>query len=607
MNIRVPIAAPAMERWCEDNAAFIDVALDWVAARAAGQDGTAARMAMATLRADLRAALMPTALDQLSDRLGLSAFDEDALLLALAPDLDGGIAAAYAALSGRSGSSGLTVLLLARLLFGGERLPLGALARLATTAPLLWFALVHIDEGAPLSVAGLGLPALVRGRLCGEIVDPAGALGATRLPLVAMPERLERLADTLALHGEGLAIQLVGPAHSGRAALAAAVAQRLGRSAWTIPTGVDAATVRRELVLGEALGVFGAPVVGLATPMVVLATVPQGELAVVRLPPLNPDERFALWSDARPGLPGGEVLALGEQFALGPEAIAALDAGDDEVWAAARALAAPQLEGLATRIVPRRRLDDMVLADETRAQLMALVAQARHRGQVLGDWGYRRLLGAATGCAVLFAGPSGVGKTMAAEAVAEALGLDLWVVDLAQVTSKFIGETEKNLRALFDAAEAGGALLFFDEADALFGKRSEVKDAHDRYANQEVSYLLQRMEQHPGMAILATNLKGNLDTAFLRRLRMMVDFALPDAAARADLWRRALPEAMPQQGVDIARLARLELAGGAIMTIASNAAFAAAARGGPLAMGDLMAAAMAEFRKLDRDLAELVW
>jgi SpoVK/Ycf46/Vps4 family AAA+-type ATPase len=203
--------------------------------------------------------------------------------------------------------------------------------------------------------------------------------------------------------------------------------------------------------------------------------------------------------------------------------------------------------------------------------------------------------------AALFAGPSGVGKTMAADVIARDLRLDLYRIDLAGVISKYIGETEKNLKKVFDAAEAGGAVLFFDEADALFGKRSEVKDSHDRYANIEVSYLLQRMESYTGLAILATNLKGHLDPAFLRRLRYVVDFPFPDAELRRRLWARAFPPEAPAERLDLDALARLEIAGGSITVIAVNAAFLAAAERRPIGLEHVARAARAEFRKLDRE------
>jgi SpoVK/Ycf46/Vps4 family AAA+-type ATPase len=184
------------------------------------------------------------------------------------------------------------------------------------------------------------------------------------------------------------------------------------------------------------------------------------------------------------------------------------------------------------------------------------------------------------------------------------LRLDLYRIDLSQVVSKYIGETEKNLRRVFDAAEEGGAVLLFDEADALFGKRSEVKDSHDRYANIEVSYLLQRMEAYRGLAILTTNLKAALDTAFLRRLRFVVQFPFPDAAQRAEIWRRIFPRQTPTAGLEITKLARLNVAGGNIRNIALQAAFLAADGDQPVTMAHLLRAARSEYDKLEKPLTE---
>src|SRR5206468_1643826 len=199
------------------------------------------------------------------------------------------------------------------------------------------------------------------------------------------------------------------------------------------------------------------------------------------------------------------------------------------------------------------------------------------------------------------------GKTKAAEVLAGELDLDLYRIDLSAVVSKYIGETEKNLRRVFDAAEEGGAILLFDEADALFGKRSEVKDSHDRYANIEVSYLLQRMEAHRGLSILTTNLKSALDTAFLRRLRFVIEFPFPDCAQREGIWRRAFPPATPTEALDHAVLARLDVAGGSIRNIALGAAFLAADAGEPVRMRHVLRAAESEYQKLEKPFAALGW
>jgi SpoVK/Ycf46/Vps4 family AAA+-type ATPase len=206
---------------------------------------------------------------------------------------------------------------------------------------------------------------------------------------------------------------------------------------------------------------------------------------------------------------------------------------------------------------------------------------------------------------VLFHGPSGTGKTLAAEVLAAELGLDLYRIDLSQVVDKYIGETEKNLRRLFDAADAGGAVLLFDEADALFGRRSEVKDSHDRHANIEVGYLLQRLESYRGLAILTTNLRDALDGAFLRRLRFVVEFPFPDAAQRRELWRRTFPPGTPTEGLDWERLARLGVAGGHIRNIALGAAFLAADANEPVRMAHVQRAARAEYTKLKKPCTEL--
>jgi SpoVK/Ycf46/Vps4 family AAA+-type ATPase len=223
---------------------------------------------------------------------------------------------------------------------------------------------------------------------------------------------------------------------------------------------------------------------------------------------------------------------------------------------------------------------------------------------VFHEWGFSEVNARGLGLCALFAGESGTGKTLAAEAIANESGLDLYRIDLATVVSKYIGETEKNLRRLFDAAEASGAVLLFDEADALFGKRSEVKDSHDRYANIEVAYLLQRIEAYRGLAVLTTNMKSALDRAFLRRIRFVVQFPFPDPPARAEIWRRQIPARAPVSGIDFSALARLQLAGGNIRSIVLSAAFRAADQGRAIDQELLMDAARSEFAKLERGFTE---
>ena len=275
----------------------------------------------------------------------------------------------------------------------------------------------------------------------------------------------------------------------------------------------------------------------------------------------------------------------------------------DAAWLACRSRRQVQLKGLAQRIEPVARWEDLVLPAPQMVLLRQIAIHVRHRATVYDAWGFRKKSSRGLGIAALFAGTSGTGKTMAAEVLAAELRLDLYRIDLSSVVSKYIGETEKNLRRVFDAAEQDGAILLFDEADALFGKRSEVKDSHDRYSNIEVSYLLQRMEAYRGLAILTTNMKSALDTAFLRRIRFVVQFPFPDAAQRAEIWRRIFPPTTPIEGVDVEQLARLNVPGGSIRNIAVNAAFLAAANGEPVRMNHLLLATRTEYAKLERPLS----
>ncbi|TYO63530.1 ATP-binding protein [Bradyrhizobium hipponense] len=276
----------------------------------------------------------------------------------------------------------------------------------------------------------------------------------------------------------------------------------------------------------------------------------------------------------------------------------------DRLWDACRARVRPMLDALAHRIEPKATFDDIVLPAEQTGLLHQIAAQVNQRGKVYGEWGFGARANRGLGISALFAGDSGTGKTMAAEVIANELRLNLYRIDLSAVVSKYIGETEKNLRRLFDAAEDGGAILFFDEADALFGKRSEVKDSHDRYANIEINYLLQRMEAYRGLAILATNLRSSLDNAFTRRLRFIVNFPFPGVVERRGMWQKAFPPQTPVRTLDHDRLARLNLTGGSIHNAALNAAFLGAQANSPVTMPLALAAARAEFVKLDRPVNE---
>lgn len=327
-------------------------------------------------------------------------------------------------------------------------------------------------------------------------------------------------------------------------------------------------------------------------------------------------EQITLWHEALGERVNGFAGQLAAQFNLNSETIAQVaqetsdaDLGDvaqfeQALWSSCSAITRPRLDALAERIDSKSTWEDLVLPDEQTSLLRQIAQQVAQRYTVYEDWGFGARMSRGLGISALFAGESGTGKTMAAEVIANELRLNLYRIDLSAVVSKYIGETEKNLRRLFDAAEDGGAILFFDEADALFGKRSEVKDSHDRYANIEINYLLQRMEQYRGLAILATNMKSALDPAFMRRLRFIVNFPVPTPAERKLIWQKIFPARLPKAGLDYDRLARFNLTGGNIHSIALNAAFLAAQNETPVTMPLALQSMRAEFRKLERPINE---
>jgi hypothetical protein len=276
----------------------------------------------------------------------------------------------------------------------------------------------------------------------------------------------------------------------------------------------------------------------------------------------------------------------------------------DRVWQACLLRTRPRLDKLAQRLEPKAKWADIVLPEEPLKLLRQIAAQVGQRSHVYDDWGFRQKMNRGLGISALFAGESGTGKTMAGEVIADELQLSLYRIDLSAVVSKYIGETEKNLRQVFDAADGGGVILFFDEADALFGKRSEVKDSHDRYANIEISYLLQRMEAYHGLAILASNMKSALDPAFLRRLRFIVTFPFPGLVERKLIWQKVFPAGTPTEALDYDVLARINLTGGSIHNTALNAAFLAAGAGTPVTMPLLLDAARGELLKMDKPVNE---
>jgi hypothetical protein len=446
------------------------------------------------------------------------------------------------------------------------------------------------------------------------------------------------------------AVLLCGAEHAGKPAIVAHACARVGLEPFVVRAADlphhaverelvaqlwerEAALSRAALVIEcddgdgpEIARAVSACVERLASPLVVAARDPvrvQRRMTVkldVERP--TPVEQQAIWRGVLGGAASelnGRLAGVVAHFNLSPDTIRAAGAevlervvegrADGEpmdalIWTACRAQGRPRLENLAQHIVADARWSDIVLPQPQLELLRDIGAHVRHRARVYEEWGFASRSTRGLGITAMFAGLSGTGKTMAAEVLACELDLDLYRIDLSQVVSKYIGETEKNLRRIFDAAEEAGAILLFDEADALFGKRSEVKDSHDRYANLEVSYLLQRMEAYRGLAILTTNMRNTLDPAFTRRLRFIVEFPFPDVAQRTEIWRRVFPSTVPTENLEPERLASLSAAGGIIRNIALNAAFVAADAGTPVQMRHLLRAARAEFHKLDRALSE---
>lgn len=499
-------------------------------------------------------------------------------------------------------------------------------------APLRRLELVELGEGPVLTARPLHLPERVLHALLGhQELDPRVARRVHRLARpTECPPRHRRVLEALFDAGR---VHLQSARTGEGVAWAAELASLRDRQAWVlsphdVPTDVAErdALLRlwnREARLGEVALVIDLDdhtdggqlratldLLERSEGLVIAVSVdplPGARPSWTRatLPSLGFEERRALWEG---GLQGGEPQLLDDlaaRFELDATQIAAVAGSQtpNDAWDASRAMARPRLDDLAQRIeTPPDAASRLVLPPTQTRMLEALVAQVRHKATVQHRWGLARSSRRGLGTSAMFSGPSGTGKTLAAETVACTLGLDLYRIDLSSVVSKYIGETEKNLRQVFDAAESGGAVLLFDEADALFGKRTDVKDAKDRHANIEVAYLLQRMETYGGLAILTTNFRKALDDAFLRRLQFIVEFPFPDAAQRAEIWARAFPAGVPTQGLDLRRLAQLSVPGGNIASIARNAAYLAADRGTPVTMSAVLEAARLEADKLGRGL-----
>lgn len=339
----------------------------------------------------------------------------------------------------------------------------------------------------------------------------------------------------------------------------------------------------------------------------------------IDVPTSNASEQIILWQSAlgeKSKYINGGLNRLVSQFNLTAQNIVHVtqqingseNINEDELgntlWQHCRIQSRKKLDSLAQRVSTKASWDDLILPNTQKQILKDIVAQTRQRYKVYEQWGFSKKSATGQGISALFYGSSGTGKTMAASVIANALQLDLYRIDLSQVVNKYIGETEKNIGKVFDAAQDSGAILLFDEADALFAKRTEVKNSYDRNANMETSYLLQRMESYSGLAILTTNLKKEMDTAFMRRIRFALQFPFPDVVTREQIWQRVFPLKTPLERIDINKLANLDVAGGNIRNIALSAAFLAAENNEAITMPHLAKAARREFGKLEKSIKE---
>lgn len=572
-------------------------------------------------------------------RLGLDELDAVVLAVCAAPELNPAYGRLYAYLHDDVTRKLPSPGLVARLVAGEGVAPGDVLARFAHDGPLRRLGAVRLlDERGPTPIADRAV----------KVADPLAALllgadldagGDPRLRRIAAPDadpgRPEVVVELRALLAcdTHLPLLVVG------ADAAGLLARALERPLLLVDVAdAEDADLLRDARLAAALegrrlcldGLEGLDpgarrgalraLAGLGERALVCGAGPEAAVAlgertaiVVEVPPPSFAERRAAW-EARTG--ADEVADVAAKFRLSVAQIA--DAAEVARHSAAveglevplprhldlgaRRASSGRLGELAARLEPAFGWEQLVLPDRPLDVLRSISAYLRHRDLVLAEWGYGRTVARAQGLTTLFAGESGTGKTMAAQVLARDLGLDLFRIDLATVVSKYIGETEKNLDRIFSAAEGSNAILFFDEADALFGKRSEVSDSHDRYANIEVAYLLQKMEAYSGAVILATNFRHNIDDAFLRRLDFVIDFPFPEAEDRRRIWELVLPaEAPVGDDVDLGFLSsRFKLSGGGIRNSSLAGAFLAADDGGVIAMRHLVMGVALEYGKLGR-------
>lgn len=606
------------------------------------------------------------ALTALSEIFGLSSFETDVLLLCLAPELDPTFERLYAYIQDDVTRKYATPHL-ALTLFGKSNIHLSHTSFLPN-APLRYFRMVVLETAPQQAGITFAHPLYIDEQIyhyiCGKnylnekIQQVLHSSFRISLPFSnnhGIVNSIEKRVRSRNGNGPLPCVNLIGLPDSGQKSLAGELCKNLGYrladiNIGNIPTDQSKQKELIRLIEREALLLHLAfyintsdadyekdhlkmlnDIIETIGTLIIIDSKDRWqtkrELLTFHIPEIDSTSRKNIWRSAlsTTSAEGSENILeeIVQQFEFGPEAIASImddvqnqaknqlknkkyQIPDEHLWNLCREYMSESMDELAQRITSSYSWDDIILPADTKRQLQELSDQVVNRSTVYDTWGFGQFLNRGKGITALFSGPSGTGKTMAAEILANPKDRDssrvfkLYRIDLASIVSKYIGETEKNLKKVFDVAEKSGIIIFFDEADALFGKRTEVRDSHDRYANLEVNYLLQRMEDYRGLAILATNNKNHLDSAFTRRLRFIIDFPFPDATNRKQIWEKIFPKKVPLNGVDYDALARLEISGGSIKNIAINTAFLAAEMKKPVSMPLIIHAARREYAKINK-------
>jgi len=629
--------------WAEQNQRYLSLRLEEVRRYLEPTSDDSTALDFANSDALMNSMSQPPALSSLTQIFGLSDFEEFVLLLCTGYELDAQFALALQSASRQAHAKPCFEMALSML-------PSGHWNALTPAAPLRRWRLIELERGDSLATSALGLDERVLHYVTGISYLDARLQGLMQIGQMPSepPPSLQKCVDQVVAYssihlesGQSFKVEVFGQRNADLRSVALHACEDMNRTAYffdsqCIPKDQaerDALTVlwQRESLLDGAVLIISVAegaqeivsrfVSDIFTPCILISREPLELASVlssrVSVPRSDSSEQLSLWNAVlgdNVRYTHDDLTKIVSQFNFSAQEIAditqqvLLNSSEEHLsnhlWHQCRSHARKALDRLAERIDSNYEWSDLVLPVAQKQTLEEIISFTRHRHQVYSDWEFGAKSRQGQGGSCLFYGSSGTGKTMAASAIANSLGLDLFRVDLSQVINKYIGETEKNLARIFNAAEDSGAILLFDEADALFGKRTEVKSSNDRHANVSTGYLLQRMESYSGLAILTTNLKKEMDSAFLRRIRFIVQFPFPDIETRQTIWANVFPAKTPTKDLDFYKLATLDVAGGNIKNIALNAAFYAAEENSEISMRHLAKAARREFQKLDKTVRE---